>query len=179
MFGSFFVRGPDGRIELRLPEGLAEALVFVFDDMASFMEAPVPGEVTDRLFPRAYLDPTEEEAEREWQSAVHGDLAAERSRGARDVVRDLQEAPRAGGGIVCTLTDEEAENRWVMVLNDARLAIGTTLGVTADGPESFPSDDPRAAALEVYHLLTELQDDLVTVLVAELPEEGTEGHGPF
>ena len=32
--------------------------------------------VVERLFPRAYLDPTEEEAEADWQRLAHGDLVA-------------------------------------------------------------------------------------------------------
>ena len=34
--------------------------------------------VTQRLFPRAYLDPTEEEAESQWQELVHDDLVEAR-----------------------------------------------------------------------------------------------------
>ncbi|HWW44396.1 MAG TPA: hypothetical protein VN180_04930, partial [Acidimicrobiia bacterium] len=59
------------RGELQLLEGLPEQLRTLYggtdDDPARA-----------RLFPRAYLDPTEEQAEQEWQELVHPGLLAGR-----------------------------------------------------------------------------------------------------
>jgi Domain of unknown function (DUF2017) len=52
-------------------------------------------------------------------------------------------------------------------LNDARLALGTRLGVTEDPEyESIADSDPDAGAYAVYGWLTWVQDDLVQVLLA-------------
>ena len=55
--------------------------------------------------------------------------------------------------------EAESGQRWLMVLNDMRLALGTRLGVTADGfaDESEAAIEPtgaRQAARAAYHWLT-------------------------
>lgn len=70
-----------------------------------------------------------------------------------------------GGGLV-TLSAEQAD-AWLAALNDVRLALGTTLGVTEDMPDELPDDDPRAPHLGVYHWLTWMQESLVTALVGD------------
>jgi Domain of unknown function (DUF2017) len=67
-----------------------------------------------------------------------------------------------GGGIV-KLSAEQAE-AWLSALNDVRLALGTTLGVSEDMPDELPDDDPRAPHLGVYHWLTWMQESLVTAM---------------
>lgn len=46
-----------------------------------------------------------------------------------------------------------------------RLALGTTLGIDSDTPETLDDDDPRAPHLDVYHWLTWMQDSLVQALL--------------
>ena len=60
------------------------------------------------------------------------------------------------------------------MLNDARLLIGTALEVTEEEPLDFPDDDPRAPHAYVYTLLTELQAGLVDLVLAAIPEAGTD-----
>lgn len=79
--------------------------------------------------------------------------------GAGSVI--LATLPPEGGKIV--LTPEQAD-AWLMGLNDVRLALGTTLGIDADTPETLDEGDPRAPHLDVYHWLTWMQDSLVQVL---------------
>jgi hypothetical protein len=67
-----------------------------------------------------------------------------------------------GGGLV-TLSLEQAD-AWLSALNDVRLALGTTLGVSEDMPDQLPEDDPRAPHLGVYHWLTWMQESLVSAL---------------
>lgn len=67
-----------------------------------------------------------------------------------------------GGGLV-KLSVEHAD-AWLMALNDVRLALGTTLGVSEEMPDDLPDDDPRAPHLGVYHWLTWMQESLVTAL---------------
>ncbi|MFL6120792.1 DUF2017 domain-containing protein [Actinophytocola sp.] len=70
-----------------------------------------------------------------------------------------------GGGLV-KLSAEQAD-AWLAALNDVRLALGTTLGVSEDMPDELPDDDPRAPHLGVYHWLTWMQESLVTALVGD------------
>jgi hypothetical protein len=52
--------------------------------------------------------------------------------------------------------DDEAADRWLRVLNDLRLALGTRLGVT----EQDELDD-QEPAVQLYHWLSAVQDLLV------------------
>ncbi|MCK0092304.1 DUF2017 domain-containing protein [Rhodococcus sp. HNM0563] len=74
----------------------------------------------------------------------------------------LRTVPEDGGKVV--LNPEQAE-AWLYGLNDVRLALGTTLGIDADTPETLDDDDPRAPHLDVYHWLTWMQDSLVQALL--------------
>ena len=70
----------------------------------------------------------------------------------------LQTCPHEGGRAELTVEQADA---WLAALNDVRLALGTTIGVTEDMPD-YPPDDPAAAAhLGVYQWLTFVQDSLV------------------
>jgi len=166
-------RGRDRRLVMTLPAPIVELLRNVITELAEVVEQP-DGEVGQRLFPRAYLDPTEETAEREWQSAVHDDLVTTRLQAINTLVADLDGGRRKRGDAVEILLDEAAETRWLTVLNDARLALGTALGVTEDEPLEFAPDDPRANVADLYALLSALQDELVAAILAVLPATGTD-----
>jgi hypothetical protein len=75
--------------------------------------------------------------------------------------------------------DAAAEAQWLSVLNDARLALGTRLGVT-DDPDGrrVGSDDAEQYAFQVYDWLTHLQGELVEVLLAGLPDAGADDDDP-
>ena len=115
-------------------------------------------------FPRAYLDPTEDEAETEWQGAVHEDLVRQKSAAVGALVDSLDEgAPGPKGTLELTLAQESVE-QWVSALNDVRLALGVVLEVSEDEVRLEP-DDPRAPGLELYGWLTWLQGSLVDELL--------------
>jgi hypothetical protein len=120
--------------------------------------------VLERLFPRAYLDPTEEEAESEWQRLAHGDLVDGRRRALSMVEGALAGATVRKGRFELTLGEEQAQ-AWLAVLNDARLALGTRLDVTEDLDLSgLDPDDPDTAPFAVYWWLGMLQERLIDVL---------------
>lgn len=167
MARTFKRRRKDGRIVVTLPEPAITVLGHVLDELAGVVGDPQAGAIKDRLFPRAYLDPTEEDAERQWQALVHDDLVSARVAAIAAVRADLDQ------GSPITL-DEDGETRWLTVLNDARLTLGTALGITDDDPLVFAPDDPRAAGAEMYAFLTALQGDLVDVLLGELPTAGSD-----
>ena len=57
------------------------------------------------------------------------------------------------------------------VLNDARLALGTQLGVTEDTDYAdLDPEDPESSALAAYAWLTYLQGELVETLLGDLPD---------
>jgi hypothetical protein len=122
--------------------------------------------VLQRLFPRAYLDPTEEEAESDFQRLVHGDLVAERLAALAVLDATLQRAvPARGDWVECELGEDD-EAAWLGVLNDARLALGTRLGVTEDmDARHLDLDDPEAPAFALYDWLTVLQGQLIEALM--------------
>jgi hypothetical protein len=123
--------------------------------------------VYNRLFPSAYLDPTEENAEQEWQELVHPELLRERLAALELVATTLDRAVTKRGRAELELAPDEVQ-AWMGVLNDARLALGTRLGVTeqAEAEEIDPSA-PDAAAHALYGWLTWLQNDLVETLLSE------------
>lgn len=120
--------------------------------------------VLDRLFPRAYLDPTEEAAEKEWQHLVHDDLLAGRRAALRTVLRILDGAASRRGRLEAHISDQEAE-QFLSVINDARLALGTKLEVTEEMDLSgLDPDDPDTGPFAVYWWLGVLEEHLVEVL---------------
>lgn len=181
-----FERAKDGQLVVRLhPEEvallrrLADELQELLDKRGA-ADGPAEGDnegdeaVLSRLFPRAYLDPTEEQAEQEWQRFSSPDLVALRVAALRNLVDSLPATERRDGRVEGKL-DEEHEAAWVGVLNDARLAIGTRLGVTEDDDYTARGpDDPSYLAWQVYAWLTDLQADLIDVLLGGLPRAGTD-----
>lgn len=142
--------------ELALLRSLPEQLREVFEG-----ESEDPARA--RLFPRAYLDPTAESEEAEWQALVHPSLLRERLDALELITSTLGRAALAGEWWQIALTPDEVQ-AWLGVLNDTRLVLGTRLGVTEDEGEVEPSD-PQAGAYAMYQWLTWLQGDLVEALL--------------
>lgn len=139
--------------------------VAVLVSLPEQLEAVIAGgdsAVHARLFPAAYLDPTEDESEREWQRLMHGELL----RGKLEALALFRDTlggamPTASEVLEVSLTSEESE-AWLAVLNDVRLALGVTLDVTEDLEiDKVPMDDPRAPGLHLYAYLTWVQDELI------------------
>jgi hypothetical protein len=122
--------------------------------------------IRDRLFPRAYIDPTEDRAESDFQSVVHEDLVRAKSDAVAALIADLDASAGRRDRVTLEL-DRAGVEEWVGALNDVRLTIGVVLGVTEDDAddEDPPADDPRAAGLATYHWLTWVQGTLVEVLM--------------
>jgi hypothetical protein len=121
--------------------------------------------VYNRLFPSAYLDPTEESAEQEWQELVHPELLQARLAALDLMATTLDRAVTKRGRAEVELAPEEVE-AWLGVVNDARLALGTRLGVTEDAEsEAIDPSDPTAPAHAAYGWLTWFENDLVETLL--------------
>jgi hypothetical protein len=142
--------------ELALMRALPEQLREVFDD-----EEDDPARA--RLFPRAYLDPTAEAEEAEWQSLVGPSLLRERLDALELITVTLSRAALVGDWWQIDLTPDEVQ-AWLGVLNDTRLVLGTRLGVTEEERVLDPAD-PDAGGYALYQWLTWVQGDLVEELL--------------
>ena len=158
----------DGSIVLTLHPNEVQVLQWVFSDLGRMLSdgSNVDG-VTKRLFPRAYLDPTEEEAEAQWQELVHDDLLDMRMTAMTDVVRSLDTATPISGRVEARelVLDDEQAAHWMTVLNDARLAVGTALEVSPEW--DFEAIDPKDPSYELHALyawMTELLSALVSII---------------
>jgi hypothetical protein len=169
-----FTRGRDGSLRVTLYTQEVELLAMTARDMAILVEEPPDGAVRDRLYPRAYLDPTEESAQQDFDAVVHDELVGARKRAFESIASRLEAAePNRRGEIELTLgRDEEAE--WLTGVNDARLVIGTALGVTEDGETEYERDDPRFEYGVLYGWLTVLHFELVSLLLDEIGEAGSD-----
>ena len=167
-----FRRNRSDGFDVVLEAGEAAVLTRLCEELTSLLnDDDEPGEagekadpVLERLFPRAYLDPTEEEAESDWQRLVHGDLVDGRRRALATVEGTLAGAQQRRGRYELTLSADQAQ-AWLAVLNDARLALGTRLEVTEDMDLSgLDPDDPDTAPFAVYWWLGMLEESLIDVL---------------
>jgi hypothetical protein len=169
---SVFSRASSGDLELTLRTEERDLLRALPDELRALYEAG-PDEsdpVRGRLFPRAYLDPTAEGAEREWRDLVHPELIRDRMDALDRLLASLDAAPAASRGTVVVLLDGDAVGALLSVLNDARLALGTRLGVTEDTDyDDLNPSDPRAPGLAAYAWLTLVEGELIETLLEDLP----------
>ena len=159
-------RRGDG-IVVTLDANEVELLRSIPGEVRGALEKPASKDdpVYNRLFPSAYLDPTEESAEQEWQELVHPELLQSRLAALELVNTTLDRAVTKRGRAEVELAPEEVE-AWLGVVNDARLTLGTRLGVTEDADsEALEPSDPEAAAHAVYGWLTLFENDLVETLL--------------
>jgi hypothetical protein len=165
-------RRSDGVITLRLLPDEAQLLVQLFGELRTALDGDPNDPVLRRLFPAAYLDPTEEEREREYQVLAHASLLRTRLDSLRELTKAL--TPIATGKRRAELVlDDEMVGRWMGVLNDVRLALGVAADIGEDAdPDEFELDDPRRLGVEVYSLVTWFFGELVDLLLSATPEAG-------
>lgn len=140
--------------QLHLDGAESALLATLLDDLSDALASlPDDDPVRQRLFPAGYRDDEEAAAEfRELTEDGLRDAKLERVRQCR------AELPAGTGELPLP---PEAVQRWLTVLNDLRLALGTRLGVTEDEPPDLDPADPGAQTWAIYYWLTALQDSLV------------------
>jgi len=163
-----FRRNRAGGFDVVLEAGEVAVLTRLCEELTTLLsgdkEEGASDPVLERLFPRAYLDPTEEDAEADWQRLVHDDLLDGRRKALASVEGTLAGATAKRSRFELTLSDEQAQD-WLAVLNDARLALGTRLQVTEDMDLSgLDPDDPDTAPYAVYWWLGVLEERLIEEL---------------
>jgi hypothetical protein len=148
-----------GRLRLRL-ESVEETLLGqLLDELDTVLDADrnADDEVLQRLYPAAY--PDDGEADVEFRSLTESSLRADRAERIGACRADLAQA----GDI--DLGDPDAGQRWIQVLNDLRLALGTRLGITEDDDHDVDPTDPQAQTRVIYYWLTAVQDSVVQGLM--------------
>lgn len=145
-----------GGIKVRLDEGEASILGWLLDELRGIVAA-VDGtdDVWHRLYPDAYDEPADAA---EYRSMTEAPLRSDRLERI-----DACRAELASGEAVLRL-DAGSGDRWLRVLNDVRLALGTQLGITEDWDHEADPDDPAQFPHAAYVWLTGAQDALVRAL---------------
>ena len=121
--------------------------------------------VVGRLFPDIYPDDAENSAE--FRLYTEGELKTGKIDQAGAILAAL---PSSGGGEV--RLDAESAEAWLRALNDARLAMGTRLDISADTDLGEELDDAvlrdptstRVFQLSVYAYLGYLQESLLNAM---------------
>jgi Domain of unknown function (DUF2017) len=175
-----FQRTGDGGLMVTLHEGHITLLAMLLAEVRTLIEEPEAGNrATERLFPTAYLDPTEEDAEREWQASVHDELVRGKLAAFNDM-RTLLKSGRPGpNGAVVLELDAEQEEHLLGSLNDMRLVLAELInGASEDAAGTDPEDAAGAqkgsGAIDTAALLewlTDLVSELVDVKLADFPGE--------
>jgi hypothetical protein len=150
-----------GTVTVRLDPLERSLLAGMLDELAAALEPDALADddpVVARLYPAGYRD--DDGAATDFRELTAPALVAER----RDRVRECQgELDGAENGRV--EFDSAGADRWLRVLNDLRLALGTRLGVVDDEPPEIGPDDSIAPRWAAYYWLTGLQDGLVRALM--------------
>lgn len=133
-----------GRYQLRLTAPERDLLRSLPEQLKELLEEDDPA--LRRLFPPAYIDDPEGEAE--YRRLMGEDLLAGR-RAALDIMSATIDAEDL---------DEGQLNAWLSAINDLRLVLGTQLDVRED---EVRLDTP---VHELYHYLSYLEDGVVTEL---------------
>jgi hypothetical protein len=175
-----FTRRRDRSLLVSLFPEEVQLLAVAARDVLPTIGEPPDGKLRDRLYPRAYLDPTEEVAQADYDALVHDDLVSSRRAALELVAATAEHAEANARGIVELTLSPEQEEQWLTAVNDARLVIGTVLGVTDDPDDdtSYVPGDPRYELGVVYHFLTVLHGELVDLLLDELGPGGSDDDAP-
>ena len=158
-----FRPGPDDTLvvslaeeELGLLRSLPEQLRDVFEERRRRSRAA-------RLFPRAYLDPTAETEEAEWQALVHPSLLRERLDALELITSRSTARPRRATGGRSTSRPRRCRRGSACSTTPAWCS-ARGLGVTEEERELDPAD-PDAGGYALYQWLTWVQGDLVEALL--------------
>jgi hypothetical protein len=142
-----------GTTRLRLDETESGVLGSLIQDMSEALDQLAEDDpVRARLFPAGYRD--DDTAAADFRTMTESALLTQR----------LERLDQCRAEVLSDADislDGEGLERWLMMLNDLRLALGTRLDVREDDVPSFDPDDPQTQPRQVYYWLTALQDRLV------------------
>jgi hypothetical protein len=152
---------------VKLKRGTPPRLVFTSQECAVLIEvlqavkdeisgSDATDPVIERLFPAAYDDASAAGAFRE---LTENDLRESR---VMRLIDSSEELDATEGRVPLTA---DAADRWIRVLNDARLVLGTRLEITEEWDHDIRPDDPQVSEKAVYLWLTAVQETVVQSLL--------------
>jgi hypothetical protein len=170
-----------GKVRAELDEVEARLLVQLADEILELVEEPSLGEdplaelvgladevhapddpVLTRLLPDAYRD--DAAAAGDFRRYTDADLRRRKRANAAAVRGSV---PEGGGRLEL---DRDQVDPWLESLNDMRLALGTSLGVTEDtDPYDVDEEHPAYGPLQVYAWLGWLQESLLSCIEPRPP----------
>ena len=145
-----------GHQELAVLRGLPEQLRAVLTEGGD-------DPVNRRLFPPAYLEPSDAERDVEYRGLMHDELVQAKLANLEVVTGTLERGTPTLRRWTVDLTEEEA-TAWLGVLNDLRLALGVRLDITEDFDGQVDDADPRAPAMHLLSYLGWLEEHLLEAL---------------
>jgi hypothetical protein len=153
--------GDGARIRLNLAE--SHVLEQLFIELQDILEpdALAPSDpVRKRLYPAGYADPDDADS---FRDLTESGLQADRSERLDQCLAEV----RAGRSLRRTEVslDGDGAERWMRVLNDLRLTLGTQLNISEDDDYELDEQDPQVHLRARYLWLTALQDALVTTVM--------------
>lgn len=145
-------RAGDGSYRVRLSPDERQVLHALPDHLRQMLAGDDPSLV--RLFPPAYVDDPERDAE--YQRYMRDEL----------VKRRLESLATLEASVDADRLSEEQLGAWLKVFTDLRLVIGTILDVSEDEDpfDRLGPDNPQAAMVALYLFLTGLQEAAITAL---------------
>lgn len=150
-----------GTTRLRLNEAERGVLSGLIEDLAAALDQLAGDDpVRVRLFPDGYRD--DDGAAAEFRTMTESALLTQR----RERLDECRAEMRSDREISL---DADGLERWLMMLNDLRLALGTRLDIREDDEPSFDPADPQTHSRQVYYWLTALQDRLVREAMKQRP----------
>jgi Domain of unknown function (DUF2017) len=139
----------EGGFLLLLPEGERELLLQLLGELRTFLKLGRDDPRLRRLYPAAYSD--DEEKEAEYRRLTHEELSSGRLAALETVER--------------TIADEELTpdqlTAWMHAVNALRLVLGTMLDVGEDDPFAVDPEDPNAREYMLYGYLGLLLEEIV------------------
>ena len=136
----------------------------LFDDLAEALapDGLQPGDpVYDRLDPDGYSGDVSPQAQGEFRDLTLAGLRDSRLERLDACRSEVGSASEHHGRVDL---DADGCDRWIRVLNDLRLSLGTRLNISDDDQHwDIRPDSPDAAAYLLYGWLTEVQDTVVRI----------------
>ncbi|MGH3665041.1 MAG: DUF2017 family protein [Egibacteraceae bacterium] len=159
-------RRSEGGVAVRLSGAERELLRSLPDQLRPILagEQDAAGAV-GRLYPPGYDEP---DAEAAYRDLVGESLVAERLDALEAFAQTLDGGQLRGPWWTTDLDGEQAD-AWLSAVNDARLVLGTVLGITDETAWDLGPDDQDPTSVAIYYLGW-LQEALVGALMGGLPD---------
>jgi len=138
------VEAVDGGWRIGLDAEERSLLIRLMDELGELLNGPGDNELVRRLFPTAY--PEDEEKEAEYQRLMREELVTSRM-SAIETVKDVLDAERTD------LLDEGQTIAFMQSVNAVRLVLGTMLDIT-DDESADEADDTDTPEHNLYDFLS-------------------------